>query len=556
MTAGPRAGTIADGATRLFYVYDAWNRLVEVWEDTNDDGDKDAEGTDTQLIACEYDGLNRRIVKTDKTGENDVVYDYYYDILWRVLEIHKDGGTDYPEKQYIWGVNYIDAPVCRFRDDDTDGSNIETVYYMYDANFNVVGLYSDGGSLLERYMYDPYGTPYNVASGSLTAYDNEIFFCGYRYDNETGLYHVRRRYYQPALGSWLTHDPLGYIDGANLYQYVRSRPANLSDPLGLDPPLSTIESDQDDYFPKHYGGPTPAKIRERAKEKEEVNQDQENEREPADYIIDGYVHSYVEKEIEWIPGHPKFVSPSNEYKTTPLGGETTSGLNIGKCPKCALIFVHGWDTKDKDAGNWAGERITKGYKDACRRKCIPPCTVFNFIWDARKAGAFGSGWSDAKERANEVANTRFAAFIRDFRDKCPETRIHIMAHSLGARVVLKALQTSDNGVSGITSVILVNPAVDDDVLEEDEEFEDAPKWTEKMTVVKDEGDDTLELYQIPEGHESLGEDGPDDPDDVKHKDKVKTDDRSDDFKEDHDIIYKNGKKVIRDFWDDYAEKIQ
>jgi RHS repeat-associated protein len=29
---------------------------------------------------------------------------------------------------------------------------------------------------------------------------NEILYCGYRYDHETGLYHVRNRHYHPAVG--------------------------------------------------------------------------------------------------------------------------------------------------------------------------------------------------------------------------------------------------------------------------------------------------------------------------------------------------------------------
>jgi hypothetical protein len=39
--------------------------------------------------------------------------------------------------------------------------------------------------------------------------------------------------YHPTLGRWLERDPAGYVDGADLYQYVRGNPVGLTDPMGL-----------------------------------------------------------------------------------------------------------------------------------------------------------------------------------------------------------------------------------------------------------------------------------------------------------------------------------
>ena len=63
-------------------------------------------------------------------------------------------------------------------------------------------------------------------------YDNNILYCGYYYDSETGLYHVRNRVYHPLLGLWLQRDPSGYQDGAGLYEYVMSAPIVSRDPFG------------------------------------------------------------------------------------------------------------------------------------------------------------------------------------------------------------------------------------------------------------------------------------------------------------------------------------
>jgi len=41
-----------------------------------------------------------------------------------------------------------------------------------------------------------------------------------------------RRHYDPRHGRWLQRDPSGYVDGMNLYEYTKSRPARLADPIG------------------------------------------------------------------------------------------------------------------------------------------------------------------------------------------------------------------------------------------------------------------------------------------------------------------------------------
>ena len=62
---------------------------------------------------------------------------------------------------------------------------------------------------------------------------NEILYCGYRRDAESGLYCVRYRYYHPRLGRWISRDPAGYVDGMDLFLYSRANPVNYPDPLGL-----------------------------------------------------------------------------------------------------------------------------------------------------------------------------------------------------------------------------------------------------------------------------------------------------------------------------------
>ena len=57
---------------------------------------------------------------------------------------------------------------------------------------------------------------------------------GMTLDSVTGLYYERNRNYSPSLGTWISQDPMQYINGANTYQFVMSNPVNAVDPWGLD----------------------------------------------------------------------------------------------------------------------------------------------------------------------------------------------------------------------------------------------------------------------------------------------------------------------------------
>jgi RHS repeat-associated protein len=183
-----------------------------------------------------------------EAGESDITYDYYYNESWQVLEVRKGGDGD-PLEQYVWGALYIDAPVVRFLDGNVDGDLLDTqdntdstLYYTYDGNFNVTAVIKPDGTVAERYTYDPYGKVTfkaadwsDAASQAKSAYDNEVLYCGYRWDPESGNYIARRRYLTPPLGRWLTTDLIVYGDGMNLYAYCLSNPSRLLDPQGLFP---------------------------------------------------------------------------------------------------------------------------------------------------------------------------------------------------------------------------------------------------------------------------------------------------------------------------------
>ncbi|MBM3006566.1 polymorphic toxin type 34 domain-containing protein, partial [Escherichia coli] len=54
-----------------------------------------------------------------------------------------------------------------------------------------------------------------------------------QYDEESGLYYNRHRYYDPLQGRYITQDPIGLKGGWNFYQYPLN-PVTNTDPLGLE----------------------------------------------------------------------------------------------------------------------------------------------------------------------------------------------------------------------------------------------------------------------------------------------------------------------------------
>lgn len=196
-------------------VYDAWNRLISI------------SSSGSHVEQSVYDGVNRRVV----TQISGTTRHSYYSYGWRDVEERVGAGVS-ADRQFVWGVRYIDDLVLRDRDS-------ERFYTMHDPNWNVTGIVSAAGTVSERYAYAPYGQPlfmsdaFGVRTSSMFAW--ETLFASYRYDAPTGLFHVRSRVYHPGLGTWLQRDPLGLIAGLNLYEYLRSAPLSATDPWGLLP---------------------------------------------------------------------------------------------------------------------------------------------------------------------------------------------------------------------------------------------------------------------------------------------------------------------------------
>lgn len=186
----------------------------------------------------EYDGAKRAGVKEVYASGvlNETRHFYYTEpSKWQVVE-ERVGTSSDAERQFVWGVRFVDDLVGRDRDTTGDRMLNERLYGLQDANWNLTSATSSSGHVEERYMYSAYGLS-TILDGSFTlrmssSYEWEVRFAGHRHDLVTQLSSVRRRVYSPRTG-WLQRDGAGYLMGINLYEYVGSQPLSVVDAFGL-----------------------------------------------------------------------------------------------------------------------------------------------------------------------------------------------------------------------------------------------------------------------------------------------------------------------------------
>ena len=86
-------------------------------------------------------------------------------------------------------------------------------------------------------IYERDGTSRNYRPFQTSRVNHNRFFTNREYDTDLQLYYYRARWYSPALGRFMSRDPLGYADGVNIYAYVWNNPTTYVDPWGTEKQL-------------------------------------------------------------------------------------------------------------------------------------------------------------------------------------------------------------------------------------------------------------------------------------------------------------------------------
>jgi RHS repeat-associated protein len=182
--------------------YDFYNQLIQT---ITEDG---------AIINNTYNGEGLRVLKE---VDGEMTY-YLYEENKVILELNDEGNQ---VARNLYGLNLLLRSVDN-----------ESYYYLYNGHADVTSLVKINGSIAATYFYDAFG---NIIE-STGVVDNNVRYAGYQYDEETGLYYLNARMYDPVIARFLQEDTYtgNIIDplSLNLYTYCANNPIIYVDPSG------------------------------------------------------------------------------------------------------------------------------------------------------------------------------------------------------------------------------------------------------------------------------------------------------------------------------------
>jgi len=216
------------------YTYDKDGNLVRIgmdgWQARYDQENRPVEiSQNGKLSKMTYNGMGYRTLVDSGVGQHI----YHHDPQGKLLfETDQSGNLI---ASYLYRNSCLVARMDAFGD---------LHFYHFDKTGNTLALSDKSGEVVAAYTYAPYGAVTNKF-GDL---DNPFTYVG-EYgvmDDGDGLFFMRNRTYDALTGRFIQKDPLGFVEGTNLYAYVSNNPIGHIDPLGLTW-----------YWPPSWFGPGP-----------------------------------------------------------------------------------------------------------------------------------------------------------------------------------------------------------------------------------------------------------------------------------------------------------
>jgi len=241
-------GSLSQGSSTRFYNYTAnTNRLVDIRIGS-------ATGTVESSFAHDFEG---RLTSQSGIGAKTLTWDakgrvktvgaesYSYDPMdYRIgrsgsalgnrsyfLEgehLESEYSGDHLQAKYLRGSG-VDELVAAWMY-DTD-SKLKPFLFHHDQVTSVTAVTGHNGGTTQSIKYSAFGAVQSSTGSS----PNRLKYTG-REEDGTGLMYYRARYYDPAIGRFISEDPLGFASGdMSFYVYAANSPIDNNDPSGHNP---------------------------------------------------------------------------------------------------------------------------------------------------------------------------------------------------------------------------------------------------------------------------------------------------------------------------------
>jgi RHS repeat-associated protein len=200
-----RLGKYAPVKTGAINTYNRNNQLVEIVQDSF-------------TMTNRYNGEGLRVEKKTEQEATTTISRYLYQSDRVILEVDENNQQ---QACNVYGANLIRR---------TEAG--QTLYYIYNGHGDVTGLTDGSGNIVVSYYYDAFGNITEQTGSN----KNPIKYARYHHDEESDLYYLQSRFYDPAIARFIQEDtyrgnkadPLSL----NRYTYCNNEPMMYYDPTG------------------------------------------------------------------------------------------------------------------------------------------------------------------------------------------------------------------------------------------------------------------------------------------------------------------------------------
>lgn len=230
--------SMVNGATTVTQAYDAWGRLT-----SRDDGTYSASyayryGTRLYSVTSDFPGEGNVTYETGGDGKrrsrvagaNETWYNYTVGFDVVSTEDDADGSSG-----ALTMTNVVRSPTAQVSATLADLAGTTPAsgtarYYATDHLGSTRSAWDAAKASVGSYEFTPYGSEYSQTGAALDTLAGA--YTGKPWDDSAQLFHFPFRQYSPDMARWTSRDPLGMVDGPNVYGYIHGQVVMHYDPLG------------------------------------------------------------------------------------------------------------------------------------------------------------------------------------------------------------------------------------------------------------------------------------------------------------------------------------